>query len=321
MGAHFKYLPKDIPDWAGPLFPFNGGWGPVIDGTSDGLPDWPEKMIEAGNFNKVPLITGGNVNGGALIGWALPLLWGDLMFPLGGGGPVRESDFTKFAKWFIPKPADQTRFMELYGGSDWPFSAWTIDRIDRFFRDALFLCPARETSTLWSSHGQPVYDYVFNYNMHTNITGIIHALTATHGFELPFVFRNLLHLEHIFSPRSHRREWEDMSDVMSCTWASFVRCQKPKCSDPPPNCAGVLGRVPEWPAFSPTQREYISFQQPTSTIETLKSHTTFPNDEFPGDDRCDFWKTQPLGFQSIRQRLSSQFGIGASSLSESVTLV
>lgn len=151
----------------------------------------------------------------------------------------------------------------------------------------------------WSSHGQPVYDYVFNFNMHTNISRIIHGLTSTHGFELPFVFRNLLNLGHVFSPLHD--EWEAMSDVMSCTWASFVRCGEPKClSDPPPNCAHVLESVPAWPAFSPTKREYISFKQPTSTIETLKSHTTFPEDEFPGDDRCDFFKKDVLGWQSIR---------------------
>jgi len=236
--------------------------------------------------------TGANVNGGALMGWALPLLWGDLMYPLVG------TDLTRVAKWFIPKAADQTRFLEIYGGSDWPSSTFTIDRIDRFFRDAFFLCPAREASTHWASHGQPVYDYVFAFNMHTNFSAPFHGLTATHAFELPFVFRNWL---GIGDAVLHHREWEAMSDVMSCTWASFVKCQKPKCSEPPPNCAEVLQRVPEWPAFSPKGREYISFKQPISTIETLKSQATFPNDEFPGDDRCDFWKTDRLEWQSIRR--------------------
>lgn len=315
-------LPKDVPDWANPLFPF-GSWGPVIDGTSDGFPDWPDRLIEAGQFNKVPLITGANVNGGALMGWALPLLWGDIMYPLVG------ADLTRLAKWFIPKAADQSRFLEIYGGSDWPSTTFTIDRIDRFFRDAFFLCPARETSTHWAAHGQPVYDYVFAFNMHTNISSVIHGLTATHAFELPFVFRNWL---GIGSALRHHAEYEAMADVMSCTWASFVRCQKPKCpSDPPPNCGEVLDSVPEWPAFSPAGREYISFKQPASTIETLKSQATFPNDEFPGDDRCDFWKTDRLGWQSIRRypevsedslrSMSSHFGPDPSIQLDEVTLV
>jgi len=195
------------------------------------------------------------------------------------------------------------RFLELYGSTDPADRAnttWTIERIDRFFRDAFFLCPAREVSASGSSHGQSVYEYVFAFNMHTNFTLPIKALTATHAFELPFVFRNWLGLGNLFG--GHGQEWHAMSDVMSCTWASFVRCQKPKCpSDPPPNCAGVLEHLPTWPAYSPTKREYILFKQPTSTIETVKAHATFPHDEFPGDDRCDFWKNDVLGWQGVRK--------------------
>merc|ERR1712232_145263 len=224
-------------------------------------------------------------------GWALPLLWGGLMYPF-------KVDFEKIAKWFIPKPEDQTRFLEIYQSSDWPSSTWTIDRVDRFFRDAFFLCPARETSTHWSAHGQPVYDYVFAFNMHTNITGLIHGFTATHAFELPFVFRNWL---GIGVPLGNFGEWKKMSDVMSCTWASFVKCQKPKCLVPPRNCAKALEHVPRWPAFTPSERKYISFKQPTSTIETIRSRARFPDDEYPGDDRCDFWKTDRLEWQSSRK--------------------
>lgn len=134
--------------------------------------------------------------------------------------------------------------------------------------------------------------------MHTNISKIIHAIDSTHGFELPFVFRNYVRsLGTVFLEPG---KWEAMADVMSCTWASFVKCQKPKCpSNPPPNCEDVLEHVPEWPAFSSTERKYISFKANT-TIETLKSHESFPHDEYPGDDRCDFWKTADLSWQSIR---------------------
>jgi len=283
-------LPDDIPDWACPLFPTNA-WGAVVDGSSDGLPDWPLTLLEAGKFNKVPLISGANINGGALFGWLFPLLWGDLMYPI-------PTNLTKVAEWFLPKPSDRARFLELYNGADWPASTWSIDRIDRFWRDSFFLCPARETALQWSSHGQPVYEYVFSFAMHTNITSIIHGITSTHGFELPFVFRNDLGLGKIFGEPA---KWEAMSDVMSCTWASFVKCQKPKCpSNPPPNCEDVLEHVPEWPAFTPTERKYISFKANT-TIESLKFHETFPHDEYPGDDRCNFWRNADLGWQSIRK--------------------
>merc|ERR1712139_552591 len=92
-----------------------------------------------------------------------------------------------------------------------------------------------------------------------------------------------------------------MRDVMSCTWAAFVQCQKPKCPTPPKNCARVLNDVPEWPAFTPHDRKYISLKHQT-TIETIKLHAPFPDDEFPGDDRCDLWKTVDFGWQNTIRR-------------------
>jgi len=158
---------------------------------------------------------------------------------------------------------------------------------------------ARETALQWSAHGQPVYEYVFSFAMHTNISRVIHAIDHTHGFELPFVFRNWIGtLGTLFR---EPQAWKAMSDVMSCTWASFVKCKKPKCQTAIlPACADVLQHVPEWPTFTAESRKYISFKANT-TIESLKSHERFPNDEYPGDDRCDFWKTADLSWQSIRR--------------------
>jgi len=254
------------------------------------------------------LINGANVNGGAMVGWAFPLIWGDWPYPVqdGAGGIFsvnslrHQMDLSKVARWFLPKKEDQDRLIELYGGQEFDDQVdskhtWIIDRIDRFWRDSFFLCPARETAMHWSSHGQPVYEYVFSFDMHTNVLPIIKDLTATHGFELPFVFRNWdKGLGRAFG---HPHQYKKMTDVMSCTWASFVKCQKPKCpSNPPPNCADVLEDVPEWPQFSAQDRQYISLKDNT-TIETIKSHVAFPDDEFPGDDRCDFWKTVDFSWQ------------------------
>merc|ERR1719191_2522323 len=101
-----------------------------------------------------------------------------------------------------------------------------------------------------------------------------------------------------------------MSDVMSCTWASFVKCQKPKCSgtDVPRNCHDVLSALPDWPAFSaesPDSRKYMNFNNATS-VGTIKNHTDFVDwrnvgDTYPGDDRCDFWKNVDWSWQSIRR--------------------
>merc|ERR1712070_877194 len=196
-----------------------------------------------------------------------------------------QMDLGKVASWFLPKKEDQDRLIELYGGQDFDDQVdskdtWIIDRVDRFWRDSFFLCPARETARAWSAHGQTVYEYVFS-------------------FELPFVFRNWVGtLGRLFL---HHRQYKEMTDVMSCTWASFVKCQKPKCPTPPPNCAKVLDEVPEWPAFSEQNNKYISLKH-NVTIETIKAHAPFPDDEMPGDDRCDFWKTVDFSWQDTIRR-------------------
>lgn len=287
---HHNPLPADIPRHACELFPANA-WGTVVDGSSDGLPDFPKKLLADGNFSDVPLIIGTNINEGAMFGWTFPLLWGGWPYPI----PHAEN-MKKIAEWFLRDPADQAKFLKLYAGDDWTTNE-SIDRVDRFWRDSWTACPALETARYWNSHGQPVYRYVFSFPMHTNITHILHDLTSTHGFELPFVFRNWIGtLGKIFL---HPQEYSAMSDVMSCTWASFVRCQKPRCpSDPPPNCGHI--DIPEWPAWQSTDRRYISFKVNTTIEEERAESAPYPQDEFPGDDRCDFWKTVDHGWKDIR---------------------
>jgi len=61
--------------------------------------------------------------------------------------------------------------------------------------------------------------------------------------------------------------------------------------------------MPKWPLFNvsnaPDMR-YISLKE-FPTIETVNATTTYGHDEFPGEDRCDFWRTANMGWQSIRQ--------------------
>merc|ERR1719203_1738924 len=147
-----------------------------------------------------------------MFGWTFPLLWGSLPYPI-----PRTENMTKIAEWFLRNTSDQKRFLQLYAGDNWHWHggpAPNIDRVDRFWRDSWTACPALETAKHWSSHGQTVYRYVFSFPMHTNVTGVIHSITSTHGFELPFVFRNWIKaLGPIFL---HPREYEAMTDVMSC---------------------------------------------------------------------------------------------------------
>ncbi|KAF4656957.1 hypothetical protein FOL47_008663, partial [Perkinsus chesapeaki] len=57
------------PPWASILFPIHPV-GPVIDGST--LPDVPLALVQKGDFNKVPLIVGGNRDEGTAYAWYLP---------------------------------------------------------------------------------------------------------------------------------------------------------------------------------------------------------------------------------------------------------
>merc|ERR1712094_147866 len=99
---------------------------------------------------------------------------------------------------------------------------------------------------------------MFDFNDFGILDKMFHIGTS-HIFEIPFVFRT--HVTALAATFSflHERDWWKMADLTSCTWASFAKCQKPKCpSDPPPNCEEAYQVMPEWTPFSePNNRNYL----------------------------------------------------------------
>jgi len=276
-------LPQDIPDFASPLWPLMP-FGPCIDGTDVGLPDVPYTLMEKGEFAKVPLIVGANKDGGGYFGMALPLLWGGL-----------ESDFKKTTEWFLPVQQDRDTAMELYSDSSFPSDR---HRMNRFIRDVIFQCSDRDVATVWASHGVPVYLYVFSFDF----TGLVqNKIGDAHAFELPFVWDNWDKIFGTLSLQGSKKSYQHMADIMGCTWASFITCQAPKCDKPPPNCKSTLKDVPAWPQFDGDNRYYMSLSG-HSQISSVQSATPiYQSDEFPGDDRCDFFETANLDWQNIRE--------------------
>merc|ERR1712232_1088489 len=256
-------LPKDLPTIAPPGYPVTQ-WGPTIDGSPLGLPDAPMTLFEAGKFAKVPLIMGENADGGSYLAWAVPLAYGSF--------PFLDTDVKKHAKWlFTNNQTNQNDWLKIYGNiTDDDLSEQNIWRdlgikhshhagFARSFRDSFFQCSTRDIATQVSRHGVPVYHYLFDFDHFGFLDKWFHVGTS-HIFEIPFVFRtHLKTLETMWSFPLKRHEWEEMADLTSCTWASFVKCQQPKCpSNPPPNCEKAYKGMPEWTAFSePDNRNYL----------------------------------------------------------------
>merc|ERR1712224_241823 len=163
---------------------------------------------------------GSNKNGGAYFGPILPILWGD--------EPIFQYDVEKFSKWFFSSSADQTEFVRLYGdefSKDKNIS--NMSRFDRAFRDMIFTCSNREVASLWSKANLPTYFYMFTFDF----GGLIESsLGDAHAFELPFQWKNYVEVLGALTDLDiFGKKYGRMSDIFSSTWASFVKCQAPRC--------------------------------------------------------------------------------------------
>jgi len=201
----------------------------------------------------------------------------------------------------LPDQKDRDTAMALYNDSSFPSDR---HRMNRFMRDVTFQCSNRDVATVWASHGVPVFLYVFAFDF----TGLAqNKLGDAHAFELPFVWDNWDKIFGTLSIRGSRKKYQHMADIMGCTWASFINCQAPKCDTNAPQCQKTLDDVPAWPQFDAVNRNYISLSA-DAQIESVQSATPiYQLDEFPGDDRCDFFETANLDWQSIRTSSASMW--------------
>jgi len=201
---------------------------------------------------------------------------------------------TMLLDWMLPDAAYRTKALELYGSNDFPNNR---KRFRRFFRDSLFSCSTREMSESWSKAGVPVHTYVMSFDYKQ--WGALKSWGTAHALELVFTWRNGVNFWGKL--RFDRQTYRTMSDLMACTWASFVWCHAPKCSTPPKHCEVPLQSMPTWPSFNVSDMKYISLKE-QPTIEMVPNHASFGQDEFPGEDRCNFWKTANMDWQSIRHK-------------------
>jgi para-nitrobenzyl esterase len=282
-------LPKNVPALASPLFPAMP-FGPVVDGSLVGLPDVPLTMFKRGDFAKVPLILGSNKDGGAYFGPILPVLWGDFL----------KYDVKAFSTWFFKKAEDQVRFVELYGGDDFEKD---MPRFDQAFRDMLFTCSNREVARTWQGAGLPTYLYMFSFDF----AGIIGSTIGdAHALELPFVWQNYAQvLGDLTDFDIFGHKYQDMANIMSSTWASFVKCQEPRCETPPPH-TDALDKLPVWPKFEASAPLFYSLRH-DPVVESIQKSVPYHSDEFPGDDRCDFWATAELDLVNWKKARNAYF--------------
>jgi len=155
-----------LPLKSGVIFGQGVSWGPIIDNAL--LPDQPLKRVEAGTFNKVPVLLGTNGDEGTLFVVAAKLLL------------LTQGLYETLVKLtFFP---DGNQVLALYPASAYSSPAAALADL---LGDGCFVCPTRQTARALSTGGVSTHLYSF-----TRVPASVSQpfLGCYHGAELPFVF-------------------------------------------------------------------------------------------------------------------------------------
>jgi len=155
---------KAMPPSDGSLI--GSGWGPVLDGKVFAKP--PYRSIQAGTFNKVPVLLGSNHDEGTM--FVLDRLL------------MGEWEYTKTITSVFG--ADASAVLARYPAKSYSSPAMALARVAA---DFAFICPARRDARAFRAASVPTFLYHFTHKPSFNPFAF---MGAYHGAELPFVFHN-----------------------------------------------------------------------------------------------------------------------------------
>lgn len=148
------------------IFGEGANWFPVLDGWN--LPDVPTKLLEAGDFNKVPTILGANADEASIF------------FYLAQTNVATDAEFEAFAEKLTPGHGKEiaARYSSATYGSAQNAALAAVGA-------AGFVCPTRRAARAIAKTGTPAYRYHFTY---APPGGLLGDLGAFHSAEIKFVF-------------------------------------------------------------------------------------------------------------------------------------
>jgi para-nitrobenzyl esterase len=156
----------DLADWHKDSTLFGAGFVPVYNPADPLLPDNPAKLVDAGNYNKGPILLGTNLREWGLfqsLGSAKPATIAalDMAIDMQLGAQIGAAGAAAVKAHY--KPATD---------------AEANDAMIRLMTDSAFRCPTRSMARLVTKKGSKVYLYSFEQGQ------------AFHAFEIPYIFGN-----------------------------------------------------------------------------------------------------------------------------------
>ncbi|MBV8120538.1 MAG: carboxylesterase family protein, partial [Alphaproteobacteria bacterium] len=266
-------------------------WLPVLGPNVATLPELPQQAFANGNYNKVPVIQGTNLDEGRLF---VPLFQGIV----NSGGPATATTIpyaSAVAELFAAYPNPPLATIE----SQYPIANYLSDgaaaapgeAVAAIITDSLFACTARTADQLFAKY-VPVWAYEFK---DTNAPELFNLPTvfpygATHASELQFIFNPDGFFPNInyqvatdpfpLSPAEKR-----LSQEMVRYWTNFVATLDP-------NRSGTGAQIRQirygtgWPS-------YVSADDNAQALTTPYPHPEFG---FGAEHQCGLW--EQLGLES-----------------------
>jgi para-nitrobenzyl esterase len=222
---------------------------PFVDGTL--LPQTLDAAFASGQFNQVPVISGGNHDE-----WRLFVAFGyDLL-----GNPLTNAGYPAAvaALQFLPVTDPFVLFLVniAYPLINYPppppFLVSAPLALGALGTDELFACPERNADRLLSKH-VTTYTYEFNDENAPLSLGIPlnFPLGAAHFAEVAYLFN------YLGTPAPFTSDQQQLSQTMISYWTHFAKTGDPNSAGEPP-----------WSPYSSITDEFQSFVPPTPAVES-----------------------------------------------------
>jgi para-nitrobenzyl esterase len=203
---------------------------PTIDGYV--LADSPQKILSAGQGNRVPLVVGSNADEGAFFLAQVPI-------------PDTAAYWTALVAAY--GSANATSVLSHYPAAAYPTPKAAAIAV---YTDDIFTCHARRIARAAQAGGfSPVRRYFFT---HVLESGPLSALGSFHGLEVPFVFHNF--------PFGVSAGETTLSDALVGYWTRFATTGDPN---------GSAG--PAWPGYASDTDDFLGLDETITSGQGVRT--------------------------------------------------